>query len=189
MTSNTTASNTKQIALILTPKVDSTATKIAQAVRLYEGSAPRRDETGFTIIELLAVVAILSILAVVALSAYSDYVVRSKIAEGLGFATEAKTSVTEYYYSINRMPTNNEEAGLPPSAAYADYDFIESLDIITVGNQGGVVEVVFAINGLGADNVLHLRPSTSVIPMSWLCTAPDEDGVANERLPPACRTR
>ena len=148
-----------------------------------------RAQAGFTVIELLAVVAIISILAVVALSAYNDYVVRAKVAEGLGFASEAKTSVTEYYYSTNRMPANNEQAGLPPATAYAEYDFIESLDIITVGNQGGVVEVIFDISGLGVDNVLHLRPSTSETPMSWQCTPPEEDGVADERLPPACRTR
>ena len=46
---------------------------------------------GFTLIELMAVVAILSILAVIALGAYSDYVVRSKVTEGLAFAAEANS--------------------------------------------------------------------------------------------------
>ena len=153
--------------------------------RVAPGTA--RAQAGFTVIELLAVVAIISILAVVALSAYNDYVVRAKVAEGLGFASEAKTSVTEYYYSTNSMPTNNQQAGLPAPADYGQYDFIESLDIVTVDNQGGVVEVVLSIPGLGPDNILQLRPTTSEIPMLWTCTTPPDNGVKKTQLPPACR--
>ena len=47
-----------------------------------------KNSEGFTLIELMAVVAILSILAVIALGAYTDYVVRSKVSEGLAFAAD-----------------------------------------------------------------------------------------------------
>lgn len=62
-------------------------------------------QSGFTLIELMIVIAIVGILAAVALPAYKDYVVRTKLAESLGFLSEAKTAVTEYYVVNNKLPT------------------------------------------------------------------------------------
>ena len=56
-----------------------------------------RHGAGFTLIELMAVVSIVSILAVNAIPAYLDYVTRSKVSEGMAFASEAKTAVSEFY--------------------------------------------------------------------------------------------
>ena len=144
---------------------------------------------GFTLIELMAVVAIVSILAVIALPAYLDYVVRSKVSEGIVFASEAKTSTSNYYYTTKVRARNNAEAGLPDPD---DYDkeggWIKRLEITSGVPADGTITITFKIPGSSADNKeLQLIPSTAGGLMTWTCLPPATNGINVRQAPPNCR--
>ena len=142
---------------------------------------------GFTLIELMAVVAILSILLVVALSAYTDYVVRSKVSEGLSFAAEAKTGVSDYYYNIRSWPPDNSAAGLPPAGNYSRYEFIQSLELVSLPRPG-TIAVTYDLPGTTADGrELHLIPSTVQEIIAWTCNSPAGNALEINHLPANCR--
>jgi type IV pilus assembly protein PilA len=163
--------------------------------KILPGVGKVNQHKGFTLIELMVVVAIVSILAVIALPAYLDYVVRSKVSEGMAFAGEAKTSVTEYYYSSlppQDMPDNNEQAGLPPAENYGEnVNYVQRVDISTTTGdfRKGSITVTFKLPGSKIDGkVLQLIPSTAAVEVSWTCSIPDGDsGIPVQFAPPSCR--
>ena len=146
---------------------------------------PVKKQSGFTIIELMVVVAIVSILAVIALPVYADYAARAKVGEGLAFITQAKTTVTEYYYSNRVIPEDNSQAGLPDPEEY-NYKHISRLE---VGNAPvpGSITVTFAIPMLGSENLLQLVPSIIDGEMYWTCRPAETNGIARTRVPSNCR--
>jgi type IV pilus assembly protein PilA len=137
----------------------------------------------------MAVVAIVSILAVLAIPVYLDYVVRTKVSEGMVFAAEAKTSVSEAYYNTRSIPPNNDQAGLPPAESYGDnHKYIQRLDISTSSAPLGSITITFKIPGSTAHGkLLQLIPSTAGAVMSWTCISPTIDGVPINQAPPSCR--
>ncbi|WP_374707574.1 prepilin-type N-terminal cleavage/methylation domain-containing protein, partial [uncultured Deefgea sp.] len=73
----------------------------------------QRAQQGFTLIELMIVVAIIGILAAVALPAYQDFMVRSRITEGLTLASSYKATISENL--ANGETLANSCTGIPSS--------------------------------------------------------------------------
>lgn len=150
---------------------------------------PRSAERGFTVIELMIVVTIVSILAVIAMPAYVEYATRSKVAEAMGFMGEAKTSVSERFYTNNQQwPISNQEAGLPAADDYDAYDFVKRLEVASVAPFGVITVTLDLPNTPADDKQLQLVPSTASGEIVWTCQpAPPPDGVENKYAPANCR--
>ena len=150
---------------------------------------PEAGQAGFTVIELMIVVTIVSILAVIAMPAYVEYATRSKVSEAMGFMGEAKTSVSERFYTNNQQwPLTNAEAGLPAADDYDAYDFVKRLEVASNAPFGVITVTLDLPNTPANDKQLQLVPSTSTGEIVWTCQpAPAPNGVDNKYAPANCR--
>ncbi len=141
-----------------------------------------KQQKGFTLIELMIVIAIIGILAAIAIPAYQDYIVRSKVSEGLNMAGAAKLAVAETFDSVGTMPVANSDAGLPTDTSITG-TYVTS---ITVGN--GVIDILYntSVGGNPTANgtTMTLTPATSQGSMMWTCTGT----MSNKYRPANCRS-
>jgi len=146
-----------------------------------------KKQQGFTLIELMIVVAIIGILAAVALPAYQDYTIRAKISEAIGFASAAKTAVSEHVMSQDTWPTDNTVAGLASSITS---NVVSSVAVAPgAGGNSGVITITLSSGGLGEANnkAFELVGETSPNGVEWTCQPAASDGVPVKYLPSSCR--
>jgi type IV pilus assembly protein PilA len=148
-------------------------------------------QKGFTLIELMIVVAIIAILAAIAVPAYQNYIIRSKITEGLSAADMARTAISESFMSTGVVASSNAGAGLPAAASITS-KYVTSL---TVGANGTITVVVQGTNSDADTKNVVLTPHEGTTanalgttanysgPIGWVCTG----SVATKYLPASCR--
>jgi type IV pilus assembly protein PilA len=139
----------------------------------------KKMQQGFTLIELMIVIAIIGILAAVALPAYQDYTTRAKIAEGIGLASAAKASVSEYRQVRNAFPANAAEAGVAGT--------ITSPQVSSLGvGAAGVITVTFStLSGAPSETLVFTPTVNTSGVVVWNCTS---GGSLDDKYRPAnCR--
>jgi len=137
-------------------------------------------QKAFTLVEIMIVMAIIGILAMIAVPAYNDFTIRSKVSEGFTLASNAKTSVMEYYMTKGNWPSNNAVAGMP-SADKIKGEFVKSVAV-----NGDQVIVTFNENAGDdlANHRLMMTAKENTGSISWSCKGAD---IENKFLPPNCR--
>lgn len=150
----------------------------------------KRNQQGFTLIELMIVIAIIGILAAIALPAYQDYTIRAKMAEPMAALAEAKTTISEYYATqSNTFPdldvsglNTNLDKKIAASIKYADGVGRIGVTVVDGVIPGGVTTAGFSLSAV-------TKADGSIV---WVCgTTSQASGVTNavaaKYLPSSCR--
>ena len=131
----------------------------------------KKNESGFTLIELMIVIAIIGVLAAIAIPQYQDYVTRTKVSEGLNLAEAAKTAVANTFQANGQMPVagSNASYGLPASTSIVG-TYVTG---VSVAPATGQITVYYGGNvggGVAAGDKLTLTPATSPqAAIGWAC--------------------
>lgn len=146
----------------------------------------KRRQQGFTLIELMIVVAIVGILAAIALPAYQDYLVRSRVADGLSLASGAKTVIAENAMQAHQ-PLNDGWSWTQANDAtdnVADMS-VDAAGAITVTYTAAANSIVLTLTPTSGGSALEAGILPTGGSIEWDCAVTD---AANNRYVPAnCR--
>ena len=143
----------------------------------------KKQKNGLTIIELMIVVAIIGIIATIAIPLFTNYIIRSQVAEGINMSTAAKVAAAEYFQTHGVLASSNSSAGLSAPGDITG-PYVSQVEIVA----GGEIQISYGNtvhpNLVGA--VLSMTPdSTNPGSLTWDCSG--NAALPGKYLPAACR--
>lgn len=150
----------------------------------------KKNQGGFTLIELMIVVAIIGVLAAIAVPQYQNYVGRAQVSEAISLAASAKTAVSEYYITNGDWPADNAQAGVSePEDISGSY-----VSEVEIANGTGLIVVSMKANDVVdaiASKRLVFEPTSPDEgedgTVQWDCRPATSDQIPNRFLPASCR--
>ena len=143
----------------------------------------RKEQQGFTLIELMIVVAIIGIVASIAIPLYTDYLIRTQVGEGISLSASAKVAATEYFQEKGVFATTNVSAGLATGTNIVG-GYVSQVQLVAAG----AIQITFGnrvhpnINGA----VLTMTPTSNGGSVTWDCSGDAQ--LPNKYVPVSCRT-
>ena len=149
---------------------------------------PYRSTKGFTLIELMIAVSVVAILVALAVPAYSDYIIRSKVAECINGAAPAKIGITEYQQTMGPWPPSLGDAGLLNTGDSTYCNGMYNYDSSTGAFAIDVDEAVIDADAISGDLAPVMEPTiTSSNIVNWDCTRGTTAASDLKYLPSTCR--
>lgn len=147
----------------------------------------KRNQQGFTLIELMIVVAIIAILAAIAIPLYLNYTAQAEGSEGNVLADGAKTAVVQYYNEYGAYPASNSSAGVATNTSISG-KYVKQVDV-GANSKPGLIMVTFKGKGSVAtplvDAHLYLSPYANGGSVSWVCKV--DSTAMYKYVPSTCR--
>ena len=135
-----------------------------------------RRHSGFTLIEVMIVVAIVAILSAIAIPSYSEYVIRSRITDGIAGLAGMRVKM-EQYFQDNRSYAATPAACIPGSIAplptanhfsFACSDLAQSTYTITATGTGPMDKFVYTLDQNNARVTTGVKPGWSNGNCGWV---------------------
>ncbi|WP_058558225.1 pilin [Thiohalocapsa sp. ML1] len=136
----------------------------------------KKQQSGFTLIELMIVVAIIGILAAIAIPSYMDYTKKAQVSEIMLATAPYKLGVTE------SIAGGDPTSGMDTAASVGAASFVATSSVASVTVTNGAI-IATADSAIG-DLVITLTPTETTSGITWGCSSSGDE----VRLAPAnCR--